>query len=128
VEWRINQLVNKHKGIFHEFQFGKPNSTCISAIILKTLTIHAINVANTPAVIHDIDTTKAFDLVINGIALLALSIIGFQESMTTIVKLPQHQPRTRTDIQTCQRTLRATQVRVALSYTYAVTYQNRIIP
>jgi hypothetical protein len=34
--------------------------------------------------------------------------------------------RARTYIQTCQSTLRATQVRAALSHAYAVTYQNRI--
>jgi hypothetical protein len=43
-----------------------------------------------------------------------------------IVKLPQPQPRARTYTQTCQSTLRATQVRPALSHAYAVTYQNRI--
>jgi hypothetical protein len=42
------------------------------------------------------------------------------------VKLPQPQPRTRTYTQTGQSTLRATQVRAALSHAYAVTYQNRI--
>jgi hypothetical protein len=34
--------------------------------------------------------------------------------------------RARARAQTFQRTLRATQVRAALSYAYAVTYQNRI--
>jgi hypothetical protein len=34
--------------------------------------------------------------------------------------------RARTYTQTCQSTLRATQVRAALSHAYAVTYQNRI--
>jgi hypothetical protein len=43
------------------------------------------------------------------------------------IKLPQSQPRTRTDTQTGQRTLRATQVRSALSHAYATTYQNRIM-
>jgi hypothetical protein len=42
------------------------------------------------------------------------------------VKLPQPQPRTRTYTQTCQSTLRSTQVRASLSHAYAVTYQNRI--
>jgi hypothetical protein len=42
------------------------------------------------------------------------------------VKLPHPQLRTRTYTQTCQGTLRATQVRAALSHAYAVTYQNRI--
>jgi hypothetical protein len=42
------------------------------------------------------------------------------------VKLPQPQPRARTYTQTCQSTLRATQVRAALSHAYAVTYQNKI--
>jgi hypothetical protein len=42
------------------------------------------------------------------------------------VKLPKTQPRTRTYTQTGQSTLRATQVRAALSHAYAVTYQNRI--
>jgi hypothetical protein len=42
------------------------------------------------------------------------------------VKLPQPQLRTRTYTQTGQSTLRATQVRAALSHAYAVTYQNSI--
>jgi hypothetical protein len=45
---------------------------------------------------------------------------------TYSVKLPQPQLRTRTYTQTGQSTLRATQVRAALSHAYAVTYQNRI--
>jgi hypothetical protein len=72
VAWKIKQLVKKHKGIFNEFQFGKPKSTCISAIILKTLTINSFSITKTPAELHDIDATKAFDMVVNGIALLAL--------------------------------------------------------
>jgi hypothetical protein len=43
-----------------------------------------------------------------------------------LVKLPQPQLRARTYTQTGQSALRATQVRAALSYAYAVTYQNRI--
>jgi hypothetical protein len=69
VAWKIKQLVKNHKGIFHEFQFGKPKSTCISAGILNTLTIDSVNVTKTPVVLRDIDAEKAFDLVINSIAL-----------------------------------------------------------
>jgi hypothetical protein len=58
---KIKQLVKMHKGIFHEFQFGRPNSTCISALILKTVSIDIINITKTPAVLHDIDAAKAFD-------------------------------------------------------------------
>jgi hypothetical protein len=36
-------------------------------------------------VLHDIDATKAFNLVINGITLLALQSIGFQESVTNMI-------------------------------------------
>jgi hypothetical protein len=43
-----------------------------------------------------------------------------------IIKLPQPQPRMRAYTHTGQRALRATQVRSALSYVYATTYQNRI--
>jgi hypothetical protein len=42
------------------------------------------------------------------------------------VRLPHPQPRTRTDIHTVQRALKATQVRAALSHAYATTYHNRI--
>jgi hypothetical protein len=50
--------------------------------------IDIINITKTPAVLHDIDATKVFNLVINGIALLALRSLGFPESlMTTIGKL-----------------------------------------
>jgi hypothetical protein len=45
---------------------------------------------------------------------------------TADVKLPQPQLRTRIYTQTGQSTLRATQVRAALSHAYAVTCQNRI--
>jgi hypothetical protein len=82
VAWKIKQLVKRHKGIFYEFKFWKPKSTCISAIILKTLTIDSVDVTKT---LHGIDETKAFDLVINGIALLDLRSIGFQESVTNMI-------------------------------------------
>jgi hypothetical protein len=42
------------------------------------------------------------------------------------IKLPHPQPLTRTDTQTGQCALRATQVRAALSHEYAPKYQNRI--
>jgi hypothetical protein len=89
VTWKIKQVVKKHKCIFHKFQFGKPKSTCISAIILKTLTIDSVNVMKTPSVLHDIDATKACDLVISGIALVDLRIIGFQESVTNMIDKTQ---------------------------------------
>jgi hypothetical protein len=47
--------------------------------------IDSVNLTKTPAVLHDIDATKAFDLVINGIALLDLRSIGFQESVTNMI-------------------------------------------
>jgi hypothetical protein len=46
--------------------------------------------------------------------------------LSRTVKLPQPQLRTRTYTQTGQSTLRATQVRAALSHAYDVAYQNRI--
>jgi hypothetical protein len=48
VAWKIKLLVKIHKGIFHEFQFGKAKRTCFSAIILKMLTIDSVNVTKTP--------------------------------------------------------------------------------
>jgi hypothetical protein len=54
------------------------------------------------------------------------SQIGILRWCVEFVKLPQPQPRARTYTQTCQSTLRATQVRAALSHAYAVTYQNKI--
>jgi hypothetical protein len=51
---------------------------------------------------------------------------GLVNYLHKAVKLPQPQPRTRTYTQTGQSTLRATQVRAALSHAYAVAYQNRI--
>jgi hypothetical protein len=85
VAWKIKQLVKSHKGIFHEFQFGHPKSTCTSAIILKKISIEIINIRKTPTVRHDIDATKAFDFVINGISRLALRSLGFPESLTTMI-------------------------------------------
>jgi hypothetical protein len=74
-----------HTGIFHEFQLGQPKSACISAIILKTLSIDIINNTKIPAVLHDKDAAKAFDLIINGVALIALRSLGFPESLTTMI-------------------------------------------
>jgi hypothetical protein len=85
VAWNTKQLVKSHKGIFHEFQFGRPKSTCVSAILFKTISIDIINITKTPAVIHNIDATKSFDLVINGITLLTLRSLGFAESLTTMI-------------------------------------------
>jgi hypothetical protein len=86
VEYKIKHLVKPYTGIFHEFQFGRPKSTCISVIILKTISIDTINITNMTAVLHDIDASNAFDLVVNGIALLALRILGFPESLTMMIR------------------------------------------
>jgi hypothetical protein len=48
VAWKIKQLVKLHKVNFHEFQFGPPRRTCISAIILKTISIDIINITKNP--------------------------------------------------------------------------------
>jgi hypothetical protein len=84
VAWKIKQLVKIHKGIIHKFQFGKPIKY-MRQCNHKTLAIDSVNVTKTPAVLHAIDATKAFDLVINGIALLALRSIGFKESVTIMI-------------------------------------------
>jgi hypothetical protein len=85
VAWKIKHLFKSHKGIFHEYQFGRPKSAYTITIILKVVSIDIINVTKTPAVLHDIDATKAFDLVMNGIALLALMSLGFPESVMTMI-------------------------------------------
>jgi hypothetical protein len=85
VACKMKHLVKLHSGIFHEFQFVRPKSTCISAIILKTLSIEIIHITKIPAVLNDIEAAKAFDLIINGVALLALRSLGFPESLTTTI-------------------------------------------
>jgi hypothetical protein len=86
VAWKIKQLLKSHKGIFHEFQLGPPSSTYISAIILKTISTNIINITKNQAVLHAIDATKVFELVINGIALPALRSLGFLDSLTTMIR------------------------------------------
>jgi hypothetical protein len=49
------------------------------------LSVDIINITNTHVVLHAIDAGKAFDLVVNGIALLALRSLGFPESLTTMI-------------------------------------------
>jgi hypothetical protein len=84
---KIKQLVNMYTGIFNEFQFGRPKSTCISAIILKTLSIDIIHITKIPAVLDDLDVAKACDLIINGVDLLALRSLGFPESIITMISM-----------------------------------------
>jgi hypothetical protein len=84
IAWKIKQLVKMHTGIFHEFQLGRPKSACIF-IILKTLSINIIHITKIPAVLHDIDTAKAFDFVINGVTFIALRSLGFPESLTIMI-------------------------------------------
>jgi hypothetical protein len=52
---------------------------------LKILSIDIIHITKIPAVLHDIDASKAFDLVVNGVALLAPRSSGFPESLTTMI-------------------------------------------
>jgi hypothetical protein len=51
----------------------------------KIISIDIIKITKNPAVLHDIDATKSFDLVINGITLLALRSLGFPESLMTMI-------------------------------------------
>jgi hypothetical protein len=77
VAWHIKRLVREHHNIFYEFQFGRHRQTCISAIILKQLTIDSFVPTKTPGIIIDNDAIGAFDRVINGFALIALRSLGF---------------------------------------------------
>jgi hypothetical protein len=77
VAWQIKRLVRKYDNIFYEFQFGRPHQTCISATILKQITVNSFILMNTPGIIIDNDVTGAFDRVINDIALIALFSLGF---------------------------------------------------
>jgi hypothetical protein len=87
VSWEIKRLVKQVDDIFYEFQSGRPHQTCLSTIILKELTIGSFMLTKTPGIIIDTDATGAFDRVIYGIAMLALSIIGFAASVTRMLGL-----------------------------------------
>jgi hypothetical protein len=73
--------------IFYEFQFGRPRQTCLSAIILKEITIYSFMLTKTPGTIIDHDATGAFIRVLCGIALIALRSIGFATSITRMLGL-----------------------------------------
>jgi hypothetical protein len=85
VAWKIKQLSKIHKGIIHEFQFVHPKSTCISAIIFKTVYLDIINITKMYAVLKGIDAAKAFDLVVNQVALLVLRSLDFPKLLTTTI-------------------------------------------
>jgi hypothetical protein len=72
VAWQIKRLVREYHGIFYELQFGRPHQTCLSAIILKQLTIDSFFIMNTPGIIIDNDATGPFDRLINSFALITL--------------------------------------------------------
>jgi hypothetical protein len=67
---------------FYEFQCGRPNQTCHSAIILKEITIDSFMLTKTPGIIINNDATGAFDGFVCGIAILAIRSIGFATSVT----------------------------------------------
>jgi hypothetical protein len=85
VAWVIRRLVKQFDDIFYEFQFGHPHQTCLSAIILKELTIESFMLTKIPGIIIDSDATGDFNRVICGIALLALHIIGFATSVARML-------------------------------------------
>jgi hypothetical protein len=76
VAWQIKRLVREYDNIFYEFQFVHPHQTCLSAIILKQITVNSFVLTKTPGIIIDNDATGAFDRVINSIALIALHSLG----------------------------------------------------
>jgi hypothetical protein len=87
VAWEIKRLVKQFEDIFYEFQFGRPHQTCLSAVILKDITIDSFMLTKTPGIIIDNDATCSFDRFICGIALLALRSIGFATSVTRMFGL-----------------------------------------
>jgi hypothetical protein len=81
---KSNGLFNE---IFCEFQFGRQQQTCLSAMILKQLTIDSFMLTKTPGIIIDNDANGAFDRVSNGLALVALHSLGFARSITCMLVL-----------------------------------------
>jgi hypothetical protein len=49
--WEIKRLIKQFDDIVYEFQFGHPHQTCLSAIILKELTIDRFMLTKTPGII-----------------------------------------------------------------------------
>jgi hypothetical protein len=78
----IKCLVKHVDDIFYELQFSRQRQTCLSAIILKQITIYSVMLTKTPGIIIDNDTTGAFDCGIFGLALIALRSIRFAIAVT----------------------------------------------
>jgi hypothetical protein len=65
----------------YQFQFIHQHQTCLSAIIIKQITIDSFMLTKTPGIIIDNDATGSFDRVICGLALIALRRICFTTSV-----------------------------------------------
>jgi hypothetical protein len=85
VAWEIKRLVKQFDDIFYEFQFSRQYKTCLSALILKQITIYSFMLTKTPGAYIENDANGTFDWVICGIALLDLCSIGFVTSVTIIL-------------------------------------------
>jgi hypothetical protein len=57
VAWEIKLIVNQFDDIFYEYQFRRQHQTCLSAIILKQITVDSFKLTKTPGIIIDNDAT-----------------------------------------------------------------------
>jgi hypothetical protein len=66
VAWEIKRLVKQFDDIFYEYQFRRQHKTCLSAIILKQITVDSFKLTKTPGIVIDNDANGAFNQVILG--------------------------------------------------------------
>jgi hypothetical protein len=121
------QAINKHLRLTPATAMGHMNQRRqnIRSTLKTPITYDMEDAAVTPAGLVT-NTHLVYAVVVDQGQLYTDLTGNFPVRSSKGVKLPQPQLRTRTYTQTGQSTLRATQVRAALSHAYAVTYQNRI--
>jgi hypothetical protein len=76
----VTKLVQNHRGVIIDHQYGRSHRTCISPILNRLLTIQIIIQKRTNGIVFDNDAKGCYDRIISGIYLASVRRLGYSKN------------------------------------------------
>jgi hypothetical protein len=75
------------KGIISDHQYDRAHATCMTPVLNKLLTVQLLIQKRTEGIIFDNDDKGCYDMIIIGVALVALRRLGYSEESVKMLGL-----------------------------------------
>jgi hypothetical protein len=83
--WNNTKLAKQHYGIISEHQYGRAHKSCMTSVLNKLLTVQLLIQKRASGIVFDNDANGFYNIIISGIALVALRIIGYSNNSVNLL-------------------------------------------